>query len=192
MKAIVDSGKARHIGLSEASANTIRRAHAVTPIYCIEQEWSLWSRDIEEELVPTCRELGIKIVAYSPLGRGFLTGTISGRDDPKMGGADYRKSVPKFAEGNIETNLNLVNATKALAERKGCTVGQLALAWLHAQGPDVIPIPGTTNPDHFDANYAALNISLTAEDLAEIDSIFKPDAVAGERYAGNHFTFKSN
>lgn len=185
MKDIVTSGKARHIGLSEASANTIRRANAIHPIYCIEQEWSLWSRDIEVDIVPTCRELGIKIVAYSPLGRGFLTGAIRDRGEIQ----DFRASTPKFAEGNFENNLSLVNAVSALAERKGITVGQLALAWLHTQGPDVIPIPGTTSVVHFDQNYAALQVKLTAEELDEINAIFTPEAAKGDRYPGNHSTF---
>lgn len=188
MKEIVDSGKARHIGLSEASAATIRRAHAITPIYCIEQEWSLWARDIEEEILPTCRELGIKIVAYSPLGRGFLTGSFTDRTAVK----DYRATNPKFQEGNFENNLSLVEAVQAIAVRKGITVGQLALAWLHAQGPDVIPIPGTTNPVHFDQNYAALQVTLSVDELAEINAIFAPDAAKGDRYPGNHFTFHKN
>jgi len=188
MGEIVASGKARHIGLSEASAKVIRRAQAVHPIYCIEQEWSLWSRDIEADILPTCREFGIKIVAYSPLGRGFLTGSI--RDRSTI--ADYRAVSPKFTEGNFESNLNLVNAVQSLADRKGITVGQLALAWLHAQGPDVIPIPGTTNPVHFDQNYAALKITLSADELQEINEIFTIDAAKGERYPGNHFTFHEN
>ncbi len=184
MKALVDEGKARHIALSEASAAVIRRAHAVVPLYCIEQEWSLWSRDIEEEIVPTCRELGIKIVAYSPLGRGFLTGTITGRDDPNIDPKDFRLRSPKYSEANFDANLKLVNAVRSLADRKGCTVGQLALAWLHAQGPDVIPIPGTTSLVHFDQNYAALQIALSREELSEIDAIFRPEAVSGERNPG--------
>jgi aryl-alcohol dehydrogenase-like predicted oxidoreductase len=190
LKTMVDEGKARHIALSEANGDTIRRAHAVYPLYCIEQEWSLWSRDIEEDIVPTCRELGIKIVAYSPLGRGFLTGSFTkeGLDPTDMRVAHS----PKFSEDNIAANQRLVDGTRALADKKGCTVGQLALAWLHAQGSDVIPIPGTTSVDHFDQNYAALKITLSAEDLAEIDSIFRPDAVQGQRYAGNHFTFHQN
>eukprot|EP01034_Spumella_vulgaris_P028824 gene28824-35754_t len=192
LKAMVDEGKARHIAVSEASGPTIRRAHAVYPLYCIEQEWSLWSRDIEEDIVPTCRELGIKIVAYSPLGRGFLTGTFS-RDDPNLDPHDMRVShSPKFAAENIEANQRLVDGVRSLAERKGCTVGQLALAWLHAQGPDVIPIPGTTSVDHFDQNYAALKITLSATDLAEIDAIFRPEAVQGQRYPGNNFTYHKN
>lgn len=192
-KAVVDSGKAAYIGLSEASASVIRRAHAVHPIACIEQEWSLWSRDIEEEIVPTCKELGIKIVAYSPLGRGFLTGTITSRNDGSLDSNDTRLThQPKFSAENFNTNLALVERVKSLATKKGCTVGQLALAWLHAQGPDVIPIPGTTSLEHFDENYAALNIYLTAEDLAEIDTIFAHGAAKGERYPGNHNTFHTN
>lgn len=185
MAEVVRSGKARHLGLSEAPASVIRRAHAVHPIYCIEQEWSLWSRDIEESIVPTCRELGIKIVAYSPLGRGFLTGAMRDRSTIQ----DYRATNPKFSEGNFEHNLGLVDAVQALAGRRGITVGQLALAWLHAQGSDVIPIPGTSSLDHFDQNFAARLVPLSAEELAEIDRIFGQDAAKGERYPGNHFTF---
>lgn len=193
MRDLVLEGKARHVGVSEASAGIIRRAHAVHPIYCIEQEWSLWSRDIEEEIVPTCKELGIKIVAYSPLGRGFLTGTLRSRDDPNVDPSDYRfQASPKFQAGNFESNLELVNRVQALADRKGITVGQLALAWLHAQGDFVIPIPGTTSTHHFDQNYAARQISLTAEELAEINEIFHPEATKGERYMHNHGTFHTN
>jgi len=188
MSEIVKSGKARHIGLSEANPAIIRRAHAVHPVYCIEQEWSLWSRDIEAEIVPTCRELGVKIVAYSPLGRGFLTGIMRDRESI----VDYRKMSPKFAEGNFDHNLSLVDAVQALADRKGITVGQLALAWLHAQGPDVIPIPGTSSVDHFDQNYAALKVTLSTDELAEIDCIFTPESAKGERYPGNHMTFHHN
>lgn len=143
MKAIVDSGKAKFIGLSEASADTLKRAGAVAPIHCIEQEWSLWTRDIEEEIVPFCRQQGIKIVAYSPLGRGFLTNSI--RSLSVLDPSDFRKHAqPRFAEGNMDTNLSLVDAANAIAARKGITMGQLALAFLHAQGPEVIPIPGTS------------------------------------------------
>ena len=191
MREIVESGKAKLIGLSEANADNIRRAHAVHPIYCIEQEWSLWSRDIEESVVPTCRELGIKIVAYSPLGRGMLTGTIASRSslDP----SDYRLvGQPKFSEANFDKNSTLVEQVKLIAERKGCTVGQLALAWLHAQGPDVIPIPGTTSVDHLDQNLAARNITLSAADLTEINEVFGVGAAVGERYPGNHMTFHHN
>jgi aryl-alcohol dehydrogenase-like predicted oxidoreductase len=193
MKELVEEGKARHIGLSEASAATIRRAHTVHPLYCIEQEWSLWARDIEESIVPTCQELGIRVVAYSPLGRGFLTGSIRSRDDPSLDPNDYRiKAHPKFQSDNFSTNLELVDRVKALADRKGITVGQLALAWLHAHGSFVIPIPGTTSITHFDQNYAARSIGLSEEEMKEIDDIFHPNAAAGERYAGNHFTFHQN
>jgi aryl-alcohol dehydrogenase-like predicted oxidoreductase len=193
MKKLVDEGKAKYIGLSEASAATIRKAAAVAPIYCIEQEWSLWSRDIEEEIVPTCRELGIKIVAYSPLGRGFLTGTIRSRDDPNLDKSDYRlNGNPRFAEGNIEKNLTLLEQLESIAAKKGCTVGQLSLAWLHAQGPDVIPIPGTSSINHLEENLAARNISITSEDIDEINKIFQPEKVAGNRYPHMTMTFHGN
>ena len=185
MAELVAEGKARHIGISEAAASTIRRAHAVHPLYCIEQEWSLWARDIEESIVPTCRELGVKIVAYSPLGRGFLTGQLKDRESLK----DYRAVNPKFQAGNFESNLSLVEAVEAIAQRRGITVGQLALAWLHAKGDDVIPIPGTSSTAHFDQNIAAKDVVLTAEELAEINDIFAVDAAKGERYPGNHNTF---
>eukprot|EP00961_Rhodomonas_salina_P147999 1992575-Rhodomonas_salina.1 len=168
MQEIVKEGKAKKIGLSEASSAVIRRAHAVAPIYCIEQEWSLWSRDIEASIVPTCRELGIKIVAYSPLGRGFLTGTLRSRTDEAFGERDLRLSMPRYSEENMPKNLAAVDATEALAKEKGCSVGQLALAWLHAQGDDVIPIPGTTKPAHLLQNLAARDISLSPEDLAKV------------------------
>jgi aryl-alcohol dehydrogenase-like predicted oxidoreductase len=193
MAEIVKEGKARHIGLSEASAQTIRKAHAVYPIYAIEQEWSMWARDCEEELIPTCRELGIKIVAYSPLGRGFLTGTIRGRDSDVFGEHDFRlMGVPKFSEENLPQNLQLVDQVASLAKEKGITVGQLALAWLHAQGNDVIPIPGTTSVAHLDDNLAALQINLTEEESKKIDEIFRIDAVQGDRYAHSSMTHKGN
>lgn len=185
MSEIVAEGKARQIGISEAAPSVIRRAHAVHPLYCIEQEWSLWSRDIEEGIVPTCRELGINIVAYSPLGRGFLTGQLRDREALK----DYRATNPKFQAGNFEANLSLVETVETIAARKGISVGQLALAWLHAQGDDVIPIPGTSSLAHFDQNFAARDITLTSEELEEINRIFAVDAAKGERYPGNHNTF---
>lgn len=193
MAALVEEGKARQIALSEASAQTIRAAHKVHPIYAIEQEWSMWSRDCEESIVPTCRELGIKIVAYSPLGRGFLTGIIRGRDSDVFGEHDFRlMGVPKFSEENLPQNLELVDQVAALAQTKGITVGQLALAWLHAQGNDVIPIPGTTSVVHLDENLAALDIELTKEELDTVDKIFHVDAVKGDRYAHMGMTFKGN
>jgi aryl-alcohol dehydrogenase-like predicted oxidoreductase len=193
MAELVKEGKARHIGLSEASAKTIRKAHAVHPIYALEQEWSMWARDCEEDLIPTCRELGIRIVAYSPLGRGFLTGTIRGRDSNVFGEHDFRlMGVPRFSEENLPHNLELVDQVAALAQEKGITVGQLALAWLHAQGSDVIPIPGTTSVAHLDDNLAALNIKLTEEEKKRIDDIFHIDAVKGDRYAHSSLTHKGN
>jgi aryl-alcohol dehydrogenase-like predicted oxidoreductase len=188
MKEIVDTGKARYIGLSEASAANIKRACAVAPIYCIEQEWSLWTRDLEEEIVPVCRENGIKIVAYSPLGRGFLTNTIRGLSDLKP--TDWRAyGCPRFAPGNIESNLALVDAAQAIAARKGITMSQLSLAFLHAQGPDVIPIPGTSNMKHLEENLSARNIILTTDDLNELKSIFM--SVAGDRYQHMNLTYHS-
>lgn len=142
----VQSGKCKYVGLSEASADYIRQVHAIHPVYCIEQEYSLWSRDIEEEIIPTCRELGIKIMAYSPLGRGALTGTISGKNDEKLDPYDYRVlASPKFSEENYKNNLTLIEEAKKLAEKNDITVGQLSLAWLHSKGNDIIPIPGTTS-----------------------------------------------
>ena len=186
LAAIVAAGKAKHIGLSEASAAYIRRAHAVHPVFCIEQEWSLWSRDIEAEIVPACRELGVKIVAYSPLGRGFLTGELRSRADPAFGGQDWRLvGQPRFAEGAFEVNLKLVDEASArVAARLGCSVGQLALAWLHAQGPDVFPIPGTTKLPHLHANVDAAAIKLSAADVAELSAIFPEAAVVGDRVRG--------
>ncbi len=191
MQVLVNEGKARHIAISEASASTIRRAHAAVPLYAIEQEWSLWSRDIEEDIVPTCRELGIKIVAYSPLGRGFLTGGIRNTSD--LDPSDFRAvAMPKFSAANIQSNVALVDRVQLLADRKGISVGQLALAWLHAQGPDVIPIPGTSSPHHLDQNLAALTVSLTEDELLEINAIFGVNSVSGGRYAHESMTFKGN
>jgi len=193
MALMVEEGKARHIGLSEASAPIIRRAYAVAPIYCIEQEWSLWTRDLEEDIVPTCRELGIKIVAYSPLGRGFLTGQLRSRDDPSLGPNDYRLfGMPRFSEENLSNNLLLVDALQVIANKYSCTVGQLALAWLHAQGPDVIPIPGTSSVEHMDENLAARSITLSTDDLQEINTLFPAGSVAGDRYAHMGLTYHAN
>jgi len=194
LQALVAEGKVKHIGLSEASAAVIRRAHAVVPIYCIEQEWSLWSRDIEADIVPTCKELGIKVFAYSPLGRGFLTGGLRSRDDPAFGAHDFRLMSPRFDGSVLESNLTAVDALAAMAARKGCTVGQLALAFLHNQGDWCIPIPGTTSIAHLDENLAARSIVLSPEEMAEIDVIFPPsgDAVKGDRYPHMNTTFHGN
>jgi len=195
MAAIVASGRARKIGLSEASAATLRRAAAVAPIACIEQEWSLWARDAEAAVIPAAREVGARIVAYSPLGRGFLTGDLRSREDAGFGGArDFRLAAqPRFAEGAFAANLALVDAAAAtVAARVGCSVGALALAWLRAKGDDVVPIPGTSKVAHLDANLDADALKLGAADVAELDALFAPSAVVGERYAGGHNQFQTN
>jgi aryl-alcohol dehydrogenase-like predicted oxidoreductase len=176
LKALVDAGIARAIGLSEASAENIRKAHNVHPIACIEQEYSVWTRDIEDDIIPTCRELGIVIVAYSPLGRGFLAGALKNTDS--LGADDFRKhGQPRLTGDALATNNALLAALEAVAARKGCSVGQLSLAWVHAQGPDVFPIPGTTTSAHLKENLAAAAISLTPEDLKEIEAAFPKDKV---------------
>mmetsp|Transcript_5520 Transcript_5520/g.5664 ORF Transcript_5520/g.5664 Transcript_5520/m.5664 type:complete len:333 (+) Transcript_5520:1788-2786(+) len=192
LKSFVDAGKARYIGLSEASAATIRRANAVAPIYCIEQEWSIWSRDIEETILPTCRELGIKIVAYSPLGRGFLAGQIKDLQDNSLDDQDWRKTQPKLSPENFDSNKLILEGLERIAQRKQCTVGQLSLAWLHAQGDDVIPIPGTTNIHHLHENLDARNIKLSSEDLNEIHEILSTHEVKGDRYPHMSLTFRGN
>ncbi|UMP01965.1 aldo/keto reductase [Amycolatopsis sp. EV170708-02-1] len=181
LSSLVEQGKIRHIGLSEAGPETIRRAHAVHPVTAVQTEWSLWSRDIENEVVPVCRELGIGLVPYSPLGRGFLTGRFKSKEDFADG--DFRQTTqPRFAEGNLERNLAIVEALRALAERKGVTAGQLALAWVQAQGDDVVPIPGTKRRKYLEENVASVGLKLTAEDVAAIEEAVPADAVAGERY----------
>ncbi|MEU8416575.1 aldo/keto reductase [Amycolatopsis japonica] len=181
LSSLVEQGKIRHIGLSEAGPETIRRAHAVHPVTAVQTEWSLWSRDIEDEVVPVCRELGIGLVPYSPLGRGFLTGRFKSKEDFADG--DFRQTTqPRFAEGNLERNLAMVEALRALAERKGVTAGQLALAWVQAQGDDVVPIPGTKRRKYLEENVASVGLDLTAEDIAAIEEAVPADAVAGERY----------
>jgi len=181
MSDLVTAGKVRYLGLSEASAETIRRAHAVHPLSAVQNEWSLWSRDLETngQLAAT-RELGIATVGYSPLGRGFLTGAI--RDPKDFAPDDYRAASPRFAGENFAKNLRLVERVETMARAKGCTPGQLALAWLLARGDDVIPIPGTKRRGLLEQNLGALDVRLTADELAEIDAIFPPDAAAGTRY----------
>ncbi|GFY83667.1 NAD(P)-linked oxidoreductase superfamily protein [Actinidia rufa] len=187
LKKLVEEGKIKYIGLSEASAATIRRAHAVHPITAIQLEWSLWTRDVEEEIVPTCRELGIGIVAYSPLGRGFFT------SGPKMvetiANNDYRKHIPRFQGENLEHNKIMFERVNEMATKKGCTPGQLALAWVHHQGSDVCPIPGTTKIGNFDQNIGALSVKLTPEEMAELESIASAEAVKGDRYASGDMGF---
>jgi aryl-alcohol dehydrogenase-like predicted oxidoreductase len=165
---------------AEAGANTIRRAQAVHPITAVQTEWSLWSRDIEAEIVPTCRELGIGLVPYSPLGRGFLTGKITSTAD--LAQDDFRRYNPRFAEGNIDRNVAIVEALRALAAERGVTAGQLALAWVQHQGSDVVPIPGTKRRTYLEENVAAVGIALSAEELARIEEAVPVGAVAGTRY----------
>nr|GMD68040.1 auxin-induced protein PCNT115-like [Ipomoea batatas] len=180
LKKLVEEGKIKYIGLSEASASTIRRAHAVHPISAVQLEWSLWSRDVEEDVIPTCRELGIGIVAYSPLGRGFLSSGPKLLEDFTNG--DFRKYLPRFQAENLEHNKKLYERIVEIAETKGCTPSQLALAWVHHQGNDVCPIPGTTKIENLIQNIGALSVKLTPEDMAELENIGSADAVKGDRF----------
>jgi aryl-alcohol dehydrogenase-like predicted oxidoreductase len=180
MKELVEAGKVRHLGLSEASPETIRRAHAVHPITALQTEWSLWSRDAEDAVLPAVRELGIGFVAYSPLGRGFLSGAIRSVDD--LAADDFRRSNPRFQGENFARNIDLVDRVEEIAREKGVTPGQLALAWVMAQGDDVVPIPGTKRVRYLEENVAAVDVALTAEDLARLEEAFPKGAVAGERY----------
>jgi aryl-alcohol dehydrogenase-like predicted oxidoreductase len=180
MADLVREGKVRYLGLSEAGPQTIRRAHAVHPITALQTEYSLWSRDPEDELLPTVRELGIGFVPYSPLGRGFLTGQIKSIDDLEPD--DFRRSSPRFQGENFQKNLDLVREIEAMAGEKGCTASQLALAWVLAQGNDIVPIPGTKRRRYLEENVGALDMTLNAEDLQRIDRIIPPGAAAGTRY----------
>ncbi|MFF2551457.1 aldo/keto reductase [Nocardia sp. NPDC058058] len=177
---LVQAGKVRYLGISEASADTIRKAHAVHPVTALQSEWSLWTRGIEDEILPTARELGIGIVPFSPLGRGFLTGAITSTED--LPADDMRRRLPRFADGNLDSNLAIVAALRELAEEKGLTAGQLALAWVLNQGADVVPIPGTKRRTYLEQNVAAAEISLTPEDVARIEAAAPASAVAGARY----------
>ncbi|HEX3778219.1 MAG TPA: aldo/keto reductase [Pseudonocardiaceae bacterium] len=177
---LVAKGKVRYLGISEAGADSIRRAHAVHPISALQSEWSLWTRGIEDEIVPACRELGIGIVPFSPLGRGFLTGALTSADQFAEG--DMRPRFPRFAKENFDANLTLVHALRAVAERKGVTAGQLALAWVQAKGNDVVPIPGTKRRKYLEENVGAVAIELSTEDIEAIESAVPVDAVAGDRY----------
>jgi len=179
MAELVEAGKVRHLGISEASADSLRRAHAVHPIAALQSEWSLWSRDIEDDIVPTCRELGIGIVPYSPLGRGFLTGDIRTTDD--LAEFDFRKDLPRFQGDNFQRNLDLVDEVRTIADNKGVTPAQLALAWLLAQGDDVVPIPGTKRPRRVEENAGAAHLELTDADLAQIEEVSPAGAAAGDR-----------
>ncbi|GAA0209840.1 aldo/keto reductase [Saccharothrix mutabilis subsp. mutabilis] len=178
MSELVRLGKVRHLGLSEASAATIRRAHAVHPISALQSEWSLWTRDIEDPVVPVCRELGIGLVPFSPLGRGFLTGRY--RSVEGLADNDVRRSQPRFSDGNLEHNLAVVAVVEELAAAKGITAGQLALAWVQHRGQDVVPIPGTRRRRNLEENLGALDVVLSEDDLKVLDEV--GDQVAGERY----------
>jgi aryl-alcohol dehydrogenase-like predicted oxidoreductase len=181
MADLVAAGKVRHLGLSEASAATIRRAHAVHPITALETEFSLWSRDVESQILPVLRELGIGLVPYSPLGRGFLTGTITSTSS--LAADDFRRANPRFVGEALEANLRLVARVREIATAKGITAGQLALAWVLAQGDDVVPIPGTKRVRYLEENAAAADVVLTDDDLAALDAAVPTDAVVGDRYA---------
>ena len=180
MAELVAEGKVGHLGLSEASPDTLERASAIHPIAALQSEWSLWSRDVEDGVIDTARRLGIGIVAYSPLGRGFLTGQITSPDDFPEG--DFRKFLPRFRGDSFDTNIALVDRVRSLADAKGCTPGQLALAWVLSRGEDVVPIPGTKRRTYLAENVAALEVELTPADLAAIEEVFPPEAVSGERY----------
>jgi aryl-alcohol dehydrogenase-like predicted oxidoreductase len=181
MSALVREGKVRWLGLSEAAPATLRRAHAVHPIAALQTEYSLWSRDPEDEILPTVRELGIGFVPYSPLGRGFLTGQIKRIEDLETD--DYRRGSPRFQGENFRKNLDLVEEINAIAEEKRCAPSQLALAWVLAQGKDIVPIPGTKRRKYLEENVGALAVELTPADLARIDRAFPRGAASGERYA---------
>ncbi|HTX51833.1 MAG TPA: aldo/keto reductase [Candidatus Baltobacteraceae bacterium] len=181
MKELVQAGKVRYLGLSEAKPETIRRAHAVHPIAALQTEYSLWSRDVEDEILPTLRTLGIGLVPYSPLGRGFLTGQIKRYEDLDPG--DFRRNSPRFQGENFQKNLALVERVTAMARDKVCTPAQLALAWLLAQRNDIVPIPGTKTRQRLEENAGAVRVRLSADDLKAIDRITPRGAAAGERYA---------
>jgi len=181
MGELVAEGKVRHLGLSEAAPETLRRAHATHPITALQTEYSLWTRDVEAEILPACRELGIGFVPYSPLGRGFLSGEIRSTDD--FAPDDWRRTSPRFQGENFAKNLAVLDEVVALAREKGVTPSQLALAWVLAQGDDVVPIPGTRRIANLEENVAALDVTFTAIDLATLDRLAPIGVAAGERYA---------
>jgi aryl-alcohol dehydrogenase-like predicted oxidoreductase len=178
MAELVAAGKVRHLGLSEAAPPTIRRAHATHPIAAVQTEYSLWTRDPEDGVLDTCRALGIAFVAYSPLGRGFLTGRFRSIDD--LAADDWRRNNPRFQGANFEKNLELVARVEALAKKKGCTSAQLAIAWLLSRGNDIVPIPGSTRRERVDENAAAVSLTLTTEEVRDLEAVAV--TVAGERY----------
>ncbi len=183
MGELVREGKVRYLGMSEAAPDTIRRAHAVFPITALQTEYSLWSRDVEDEILPVCRELGIGFVPYSPLGRGFLTGQIRSFDD--LAEDDFRRFSPRFQGENFQKNLDLVDRIREIAAEKNCAPSQLALAWLLAQGDDIVPIPGTKKSKYLLENAGAVDVKLTKEELQRIDAAAPKGSAAGERYEQN-------
>lgn len=187
MATLVREGKVRYLGMSEAAPKTIRRAHAVHPITALQTEYSLWSRDPEDEILPTVRELGIGFVAYSPLGRGILTGQIRRYED--LAEDDFRRNSPRYIGENFKKNLELVDRIHEMAKQIGCTPAQLALAWVMAQGSGIVPIPGTKRRKYLEENVAAASISLTTADLARIEEVSPRGAVSGERYAEGAMRF---
>ena len=180
MAGLVQAGKVRHIGLSEAGPDTIRRAHAVHPIAALQTEYSLWTRDVEAEILPLCRELGIGFVAYSPLGRGFLSGRIRGLD--ALSADDRRREHPRFAAENLRKNVGLLDPLDAIAKTKGCTQAQVALAWVLGRGHDIVPIPGTKHPTYVEENARAVEFALNGEEIAALERAFPPGVAAGTRY----------
>ena len=187
MSRLVQEGKVRHLGLSEAAPATLRRAAAVHPILALQTEYSLFSREPEDTILPTCRELGVGFVAYSPLGRGLLGGSIRRQDD--LAPDDWRRSSPRYQGENLARNVELVSQVEALAAARGCTPAQLALAWVLAQGLDIVPIPGTKRRTYLDQNVAALDITLSPEELAALERVSPKGAVAGDRYAPSMMPF---
>lgn len=187
MADLVREGKVRFLGLSEAAPATIRRAHATHPISALQTEYSLWSRDPEDEILPTCRELKIGFVPYSPLGRGFLTGRFKSPDD--LPADDYRRNTPRFQGENFDKNIQLVASVEAIAREKGCTPGQLALAWVLAQGDDIVPIPGTKHRRYLEENAGALDVRLSRSDLARIEEVAPKGIAAGPRYPDAMMSF---
>ena len=180
MAGLVADGKVRHLGICEVSSETLERAHAVHPLTALQSEYSLWTRDVESGVLATCRRLNIGFVPYSPLGRGFLTGQIVSTED--LPDNDFRRSNPRFASENLKANLALVDAVRSMANEKGCTPAQLALAWVLAQGDDIVPIPGTKNVAYLEQNIASIGIGLSADDRERLGAIARPEAVQGARY----------
>ena len=180
MGELVTAGKVRYLGLSEAAPETLRRAHATHPISALQSELSLWTRDVEAEVLPTCEELGIGFVAYSPLGRGFLTGAITSPED--LDADDWRRGNPRFQGGAFDANLRLVDAIREMADARGVTAAQLALAWVRTRGDHVVPIPGTTKPERVEENLAALDVELKADELERLDEIAPIGVATGDRY----------